>query len=120
LDGINLQIAKGDIFALAGESGCGKSVTMKAVLRIVEPPGRIVNGEIRESVQVPPEQGHGSWSFKVDKSCWLALLVRGHYADKPEIIAAHSSPVMIDVAGSPMLAAADAVTGLPVERKAAR
>ena len=29
-------------FGIVGESGCGKSVTMKAVLRIVEPPGRIV------------------------------------------------------------------------------
>jgi hypothetical protein len=47
---------------------------------------------------------------KVEKSSWLALLVRGHYADRPEIIAAHSSPVMISVEGSPMLAAADAVT----------
>jgi hypothetical protein len=70
----------------------------------------IVNGEIRESVQVPPQAGSGSWSVKVDRSSWLALLVRGHYPDKPEIIAAHSSPVMIDVEGSPMLAAADAVT----------
>ena len=40
----------------------------------------------------------------------MALLVRGHYADKPEIIAAHSSPVMIGIEGSPMLATADAVT----------
>jgi hypothetical protein len=70
----------------------------------------IVNGEIRESVAVSPEQGGGSWSVKVDGSTWLALLVRGHYADKPEIVAAHSSPVMIDVEGSSMLAAADAVT----------
>jgi hypothetical protein len=70
----------------------------------------VVNGEIRESVAVPPEQGSGSWSVKVDKSSWLALLVRGHYTDKPETIAAHSSAVMIDVEGSPMLAAADAVT----------
>jgi hypothetical protein len=36
--------------------------------------------------------------------------VRGGYADKPEMIAAHSSPVMVDVAGAPLLAAADAVT----------
>jgi hypothetical protein len=36
--------------------------------------------------------------------------VRGGYADKPEIIAAHSSPVMVMVAGSRMLPAADAVT----------
>jgi len=36
--------------------------------------------------------------------------VRGHYPDKPEIVAAHSTPVMIDVDGSRLLAAADAVT----------
>jgi hypothetical protein len=70
----------------------------------------VVNGEIRESVAVSHDLGQGSWSFKVDKSSWLALLVRGHYADKPEIIAAHSSPVMVQVDGSPMLSAADAVT----------
>jgi len=70
----------------------------------------IVNGEIRESLSVPPDQASGHWSVKIEKSSWLALLVRGHYADKPEIIAAHSSPVMVTVAGSPMLAAADALT----------
>ncbi len=52
----------------------------------------------------------GQWSLKLDKSCWLALLVRGQYADRPEVIAAHSSPVMINVEGAPLLAAADAVT----------
>jgi hypothetical protein len=70
----------------------------------------MVNGEIRESVATSPQAGSGHWSVKVDRSSWLALLVRGHYADKPEIIAAHSSPVMISVDGSPMLAAADAIT----------
>jgi hypothetical protein len=70
----------------------------------------IVNGEIRESLEVPSWEQSGHWSVKVDKSSWLALLVRGHYADRPEIVAAHSSPVMVNVEGSPMLAAADAVT----------
>ena len=70
----------------------------------------IVNGEIRESVSVPPYEAAGQWTVRVKGSSWLALLVRGHYADKPEIIAAHSSPVMVSVAGSPFLAAADAVT----------
>ncbi len=70
----------------------------------------VVNGEIRESTAVGPENGSGHWSVRVDKSAWLALLVRGHYPDKPEIIAAHSTPVMIMVEESPMLAAADAVT----------
>jgi hypothetical protein len=36
--------------------------------------------------------------------------VRGHYEDQAEMIAAHSSPVMVEVEGSPFLAAADAVT----------
>jgi formylmethanofuran:tetrahydromethanopterin formyltransferase len=38
------------------------------------------------------------------------MLVRGHYPDKPEVIVAHSSPVMIQVEGSALLAAADALT----------
>jgi hypothetical protein len=70
----------------------------------------VVNGEIRESVAVPAEAASGHWSVKVNQSSWLALLVRGHYPDKPEIIAAHSTPVMVQVEGSPLLAAADAVT----------
>jgi hypothetical protein len=70
----------------------------------------VVNGEIRESLAVPPGEVSGHWSVKVDRSSWLALLVRGQYPDKPEIVAAHSSPVMITLEGSPLLAAADAVT----------
>jgi hypothetical protein len=70
----------------------------------------IVNGEIRESLAISPEEESGHWSVNIDKSSWIALLVRGHYADKPEIIAAHSSPIMVDVEGSPMLPEADAVT----------
>ena len=48
--------------------------------------------------------------MRVERSSWLALLVRGHYADRPELIAAHSSPVMVLVEESPFYAAADAVT----------
>jgi hypothetical protein len=70
----------------------------------------VVNGEIRESVSVAPDRASGHWSVKVEKSSWLALLVRGHYADRPEMIAAHSSPVMVELAGSVFLPAADAVT----------
>ncbi|MFB3881504.1 MAG: CehA/McbA family metallohydrolase [Armatimonadota bacterium] len=70
----------------------------------------VVNGEIRESQVVGAEAGRGSWTLKLDRSSWVALLVRGHYADKPEIVAAHSSPVMVEVEGSPFFAAADAVS----------
>jgi hypothetical protein len=70
----------------------------------------IVNGEVKESVSVSNWKGNGNWSFKVSKSSWIALMVRGQYPDKTEIIAAHTSPVMIRVKDSQMLAAADALT----------
>jgi hypothetical protein len=70
----------------------------------------IVNGEIRESREVRSTEDQGQWSVKLEKSSWLALLIRAHYSDKPEIIAAHSSPVMVQVEGSPFMAAADALT----------
>ncbi len=46
VDGVSLDVYPGQVFGIVGESGCGKSVTMKALLRIVEPPGRIVSGEM--------------------------------------------------------------------------
>ncbi len=70
----------------------------------------IVNGEIRQTASLAPEGGAGSWSLNVDHSAWLALLVRGQYPDKSEMVAAHASPVMVEVPGKPLLAAADAVT----------
>ncbi len=42
VDGISFQIKKGEIFALAGESGCGKSTTGRTVLRLLEPTDGIV------------------------------------------------------------------------------
>jgi hypothetical protein len=70
----------------------------------------VINGEIVQSVPVSAGDSRGHWPVKIERSCWLGLLVRGHYADKPEIIAAHSTPVMVSVEGSPLLAATDAVT----------
>ena len=46
VDGVNFEIAEGEAFGLVGETGCGKSVTALSVLRLVDPPGRIVGGEI--------------------------------------------------------------------------
>ena len=94
-------------------AGGGRVDVAWQVASVTVPVSRVellVNGEIRESVTVGPDRAGGSWSVQVDQSSWLALLVRGHYAGKPEIVAAHSTPVMIDVEGSQMLAAADAVT----------
>jgi oligopeptide/dipeptide ABC transporter ATP-binding protein len=47
VDGVDLRIARGETLGLVGESGCGKSVAMFSVMRLISPPGRIVEGEIR-------------------------------------------------------------------------
>jgi oligopeptide/dipeptide ABC transporter ATP-binding protein len=46
VDGVSFDVHPGQVLGIVGESGCGKSVTMRAVLQIVDPPGRIVAGEI--------------------------------------------------------------------------
>jgi oligopeptide/dipeptide ABC transporter ATP-binding protein len=55
VDGISLDVHPGQVFGIVGESGCGKSVTMQALLRIVEPPGRIVDGKLL--LHRPPKNG---------------------------------------------------------------
>src|SRR5262245_52124500 len=46
VDGVSFDVEPGQVVGIVGESGCGKSVTMKALLQIVEPPGRIVGGQM--------------------------------------------------------------------------
>ena len=46
VDGISLDISPGEILGLVGESGSGKTVTALSILRLVPPPGKIVEGTI--------------------------------------------------------------------------
>ena len=46
VDGVSFDLQPGATLGIVGESGCGKSVTARAILRIVDRPGRITEGEI--------------------------------------------------------------------------
>ena len=46
VDDVSFQVIEGEIIGLVGESGCGKTTTAMAILRLVQPPGRITGGQI--------------------------------------------------------------------------
>ena len=47
VDGVNFTLRRGETLGIVGESGCGKSVTMLSMMRLIPtPPGRIVSGKI--------------------------------------------------------------------------
>jgi ABC-type dipeptide/oligopeptide/nickel transport system ATPase component len=60
VDGISFDIAAGEVLGVVGESGAGKSLTGAAVIGLLEPPGRIVGGEVLLKGQridhLPPEE----------------------------------------------------------------
>jgi peptide/nickel transport system ATP-binding protein len=61
VDGVDIAIDAGETVGVVGESGCGKSVTAKTVLKLIDmPPGRIVAGEVlwkgRDLVPLAPQE----------------------------------------------------------------
>jgi peptide/nickel transport system ATP-binding protein len=46
VDRVSFSLRKGEILGLVGESGSGKTVTSLSILRLVQPPGRIMGGNI--------------------------------------------------------------------------
>ncbi len=56
VDGVDFDVFEGRTLGVVGESGCGKSVTARSILGIVEAPGRVVGGQIllRRAGGAPP------------------------------------------------------------------
>lgn len=46
LDHVSLSLDHGITFGLVGESGCGKSVTVRSMMRIIQEPGKVEGGQI--------------------------------------------------------------------------
>jgi len=61
VNGVSFHVDEGETLGLVGESGCGKSVSMLSVMRLIPmPPGKIVSGEVlfqgRDLVKVDDEE----------------------------------------------------------------
>jgi hypothetical protein len=72
----------------------------------------IWNGEVKEMKTTDPSQTEfaGSWSFNTKESGWLALRIFGKHPDRNEIVAAHSSPVMVKVGDKQIYSSMDAMS----------
>ena len=46
VDGVSFEIKRGETLCVVGESGCGKSVTARSILQILDKPGRVAGGQI--------------------------------------------------------------------------
>ncbi len=61
VDGVDIAVDRAETVSVVGESGCGKTVTAKTILKLIDmPPGRIVAGSImwqgRDIVPLAPDQ----------------------------------------------------------------
>jgi peptide/nickel transport system ATP-binding protein len=77
VDGANFELHAGKTLGIVGESGCGKSVTARSVLRIVERPGRIIEGEILLRRAAPAGQTDELDLTKLDADGQLMRSIRG-------------------------------------------
>ncbi|NHK31122.1 MAG: ABC transporter ATP-binding protein [Asgard group archaeon] len=60
LDGVNLKLYKGTTLGILGPSGSGKTVLTRSILRLIYPPGRIVDGKVifkgKDLLKIPEEE----------------------------------------------------------------
>jgi oligopeptide/dipeptide ABC transporter ATP-binding protein len=65
VDGVDLTLFRGRTLGIVGESGCGKSITARSILQIVDTPGRLVAGEVLYR-RTLPTNGTGAQIEEID------------------------------------------------------
>src|SRR4051812_6104370 len=65
VDGTSFMIRRGETLGVVGESGCGKSITARSIMRIVRRPGRIVDGKMLWH-RVPENTGNSAHTSVID------------------------------------------------------
>ena len=71
IDGIDLTIRKGETLGIVGETGCGKSVTARSIMRIIQsPPGRVESGSVY--LLEPPAVRAKRKSFEEEARKWYS------------------------------------------------
>ncbi len=76
VDGVSFRVHRGRILALVGESGCGKSVTSYSILRLIQPPGKIVGG----TITLHPKNGNSVDVLRLREHDEMLYHVRGGLA----------------------------------------
>jgi len=88
VDGADFNLYRGQTLGVVGESGCGKSVTARSILRIVPRPGKITEGQILYHRPEGRRHGNGNGNGKAGTIDLTALDERG-----PEIRAIRGAEI---------------------------
>jgi oligopeptide/dipeptide ABC transporter ATP-binding protein len=75
VDDVSYYIRKGEVIAVVGESGCGKSVTQMSVMQLIQtPPGKILGGEVLFEGKNILEYGRTSEEMRAVRGAGIAMI----------------------------------------------
>lgn len=75
VDDVSYEVNKGEVIAIVGESGCGKSITQMSVIQLIQsPPGRILGGQVLFEGQNLLEYGAKSKQMRAIRGAEIAMI----------------------------------------------